>query len=152
MHKVRAFVWYWLPVILWMALIFTGSSDSASFTHSSRIIRPLVLLLFPGMTEEAVEGIVTALRKCAHLTEYALFALLVWRAWRKPVRHDQRPWRWQEAAIALSFAVLYAATDEYHQTFVPSREGCVRDVLIDSVGAVAGLSLLWFSGRLRRRW
>ncbi len=44
-------------------------------------------------------------------------------------------WLWSEAVAALWLAALYAATDEFHQTFVPSREGCLRDVAIDSSGA-----------------
>ena len=152
MHKVRAFIWYWLPVIVWMSLIFAGSGDSSSFHRSSRIIGPIVHWLFPEMPEDSVNHIVTGVRKCAHVCEYALFAWLFWRAWRKPVRHDSRPWRWREAGVALLAAMLYAATDEWHQAFVPSREGCVRDVLIDTSGAAAGLFLLWLLGRWRKRW
>jgi len=47
--------------------------------------------------------------------------------------------------------MFYAASDEFHQTFVPSREGCVRDVMIDTSGALAGLFALWLFGRLRKR-
>ena len=49
-------------------------------------------------------------------------------------------WRLLAAGAALAalwVAVLYAATDEFHQTFVPTREGCLRDVFIDSTGAIA---------------
>jgi VanZ family protein len=56
------------------------------------------------------------------------------------------------AAEALWVAVFYAATDEFHQTFVPSREGCVRDVMIDSTGAIVGLLALWWFGRWRKFW
>src|SRR5579872_5048367 len=118
-----------------MVLIFSASGDSSSFQHSSRIIAPIVRWLFPGCSEETVSEVVTVVRKCAHLTEYAILALLVWRARRKPVRGDTRPWSGTEAMEALWVTVFYATTDEFHQTFVPSREGCVRDVIIDSSGA-----------------
>ena len=97
-------------------------------------------------------GVVTAARKCAHLTEYAVLALLFWRIWRKPVRRELRPWNWRTAGAALLAAALYAGTDEFHQTFVPTREGCFRDVCIDTLGAAAGLMLLWLWGRWRKRW
>ncbi len=106
----------------------------------------------PNLSAEAFRTIVLVIRKCAHLTEYAVLALLVWRAWRKPLWHDTRPWLWSEAGVALWATVLYAATDEFHQTFIPSREGCVRDVLIDSTGAVVGLIALWILGRWRKFW
>src|SRR5690348_14761886 len=78
-QKWRGFLWYWIPVILWMALIFGGSADTGSFQHSSRIIGPILHWLFPDMTPETINRIVTFARKCAHLTEYAILALLFWR-------------------------------------------------------------------------
>lgn len=152
MRKTLNLVRYWLPVVLWMTLIFGFSSDSHSFQRSSRILEPLLRWLFPGMGPDARDEIVFLARKCAHLTVYAVLALLVWRARRKPVRRDPRPWSWREAGVALLVAGLYAATDEFHQTFVPNRDGCVRDVLIDSCGAAAGLFLLWLLGRWRKKW
>src|SRR5579872_6531114 len=135
-----------------MVLIFSASGDSSSFQHSSRIIAPIVRWLFPGCSEETVSEVVTVVRKCAHLTEYAVLALLVWRARRKPAWKDGRPWQWPTAGEALWTAALYAATDEFHQTFIATRDGCVRDVLIDSSGAVAGLFLLWMVGRRLKFW
>jgi len=92
------------------------------------------------------------IRKCAHLTEYAILALLVWRALRKPVRKDVRPWRWSEAGYAILFVALYAASDEIHQFFVPHREGRFADVMIDTAGALFGMLALWFVGRLSKIW
>jgi VanZ family protein len=151
-RKVRGFVFYWLPVIVWMAVIFGASGDQTSFQHSSRIIGPLLHWLFPNISAETTDEIVTAVRKCAHLTEYAALAALVWRARRKPGWRDGRPWQWSQAGEALWAAAFYAATDEFHQTFVPSREGCLRDVLIDTAGAAAGLLVIWILGRWRKLW
>jgi VanZ family protein len=150
--KFRGFIFYWLPVIIWMCAIFTASGDTASYKHSSRIIEPLMHWLFPNASEHTVNLVVLLVRKCAHLTEYGILAVLVWRARRKPFRGDRRPWRWSEAAEGLWVNVFYATTDEFHQTFIPSREGCIRDVLIDSTGAVFGLLLLWLIGRWRKWW
>ena len=150
--KFRAFIKYWLPVLVWMVIIFSASSDTMSFQHSSRILAPIIHWLFPQLSEEKISAIVFFIRKCAHLTEYAVLALLLWRALRKPVRRDPRPWRWVEARLALLFVAIYAATDEFHQLFVPHREASVGDVIIDTAGGVAGLVLLWTIGRLSRHW
>jgi VanZ family protein len=135
-----------------MSLIFTASGDSGSFKRSSRIIAPLLHWLFPNVSPETEDLVVLLARKCAHLTEYAIFAFLAWRACRKPRWRDPRPWLWSQAGVALWFAMFYATTDEFHQTFVPTREGCVRDVMIDSSGAAIGLIALWIFGRLFKRW
>jgi VanZ family protein len=148
----RSFLWYWAPVIVLMTVIFTASTDAGSFNNSSRIIGPFLHWLFPAMSQETIGTIIFYIRKCGHFSEYALLTLLVWRAFRKPAWRDPRPWLWSQAAEALWFAVLYAATDEFHQTFVPTREGCVRDVLIDSSGAVTALLILRLIGRWVKLW
>ena len=152
MPKLKSFFRYWLPVLLWMVLIFGASSDRSSWQHSSRIIGPIVRWLFPQLSQRTVDDIVFVVRKCAHVTEYAIFAMLLWRAIRKPVRQDPRPWKGSEARFGLFLAALYSATDEFHQTFVPNRQGSVWDVLVDTTGAALGLLFLWCIGRWRKRW
>jgi VanZ family protein len=148
----RVLVKYWLPVLVWMSLIFTASGDPGSFQHSSRIIAPILHWLFPHLSGEKVDLIVFAARKCAHLTEFAVLALLIWRVLRRPVKKDPRPWLWPQARLALLWVVLYAASDEFHQLFVPLREARVGDVLIDTSGGLLGLALLWVIGRWRKLW
>ena len=135
-----------------MSLIFLGSSDAHSYQHSSRIIVPLLHWLFPHMSEAHVELIHHLCRKCAHLTEYAVLACFLWRAVRKPVRNDSRPWSWREAAIAVLIVFAYASTDEFHQRFVPTRTPLVSDVFIDTSGAVIGMLVLWAIGYLLNWW
>ena len=135
-----------------MVVIFSASGDSHSYQHSSRLIAPLVKFLFPAISQESLDLMVLYVRKCAHLTEYAILAWLFWRAVRKPVKRDPRPWSWPLAAGAMLFVALYAASDEFHQKFVASRDGSLRDVAIDTTGAVLGMLVFWGLGRWRRRW
>jgi hypothetical protein len=134
-----------------MALIFSASADTKS-VQRSRIIAPILRWLFPHISEETISLIVLAVRKCAHLAEYAILALLFWRALRKSSPSAPRPWSWTQAGWAVFFVTLYAASDEFHQSFVPSREASVRDVLIDTIGAMLGLLLLWTIGCWRKWW
>ena len=152
MTKSRSFLWYWLPVLIWMAVIFSASSDSGSFRHSSSIVGPIVRWLFPNISEEALHSFVVFVRKCAHLTEFAILALLIWRAFRKPVSKDGRPWDWPLAGKTIVFVLLYASSDEFHQLFVPSRQASVVDVMIDTTGGACGLLLLWALGRWLAWW
>ena len=135
-----------------MALIFSASGDIKSFHHSSRIIGPVVHWLFPDLTERQVARIVYWVRKCAHVAEYALLAALAWRALRKPEANNPRPWLWKHAAIALGIVFAYAATDEWHQVFVPNRLGSFTDVMIDTLGGALGLGFIWLAGRVCKRW
>ena len=143
---------YWLPLLVWMLVIFTASGDRMSFDHSSRIIGPFLHWLLPHLSDAAVHAVIVIVRKGAHVTEYAVLALLLWHALRKPPEPNTPAWRWSQAGLALALAALYAAGDEIHQTFVPSRQGSVWDVLLDTTGAAIGLLCLWAIGRLRKRW
>lgn len=151
-HFFRKFVWYWLPLLLWMAVIFTASGDARSSQRSSLYFDPLMHWLFPWMPQTQVDAWHYAFRKLCHMIEYAVLAVLAWRAIRQPVRGDQRPWRWDEAGLALSLSLLYAATDELHQVFIPTRTGQISDVLVDVVGGAGGLAVLWCSGKAVKRW
>jgi len=151
MPKMQSLLMRWVPVLVWMGVIFSASSDGMSFQHTSRIIGPLVQWLFPQLSDETVHAIVVCVRKCAHLTEYAALALLLWRALRKPPAAESRRWQWPTAGLALALVALYATSDEIHQAFVPSREGSVRDVLLDTLGGTLGLLCLWAVVRWRKR-
>lgn len=141
--RAANFVRYWLPVLVWMLLIFGFSSDPKSYQHSSTFFEPLMRWLFPRMPQQTILEIHHLFRKTCHLPEYAILAGLVWRAVRKPVKSDARPWNWTEAGFALSMVFTYAATDELHQVFVPTRTALVSDVLIDTSGGLTLLVLLW---------
>jgi VanZ family protein len=104
------------------------------------------------MSEAGIGTCVLVIRKCAHITEYALFAILMWRALRQHTRQDRRPWSWREPKWALGCVFAYACVDEFHQLFVPGRGPSAYDVLLDTLGGAAGLWLLWRVGKLSKRW
>ena len=146
--SISSFIRYWLPVLAWMALIFTASADAKSYQHSSTLFEPLLHWLFPRMSQPTVELLHHLFRKCGHLTEYAVLALILWRAIHQPDKNNPRAWRWDEAGLALAAVFLYAASDEFHQIFVPTRTPLISDVMIDTLGGAAGLLLLWTGGKI----
>lgn len=142
----------WGLVFLWMTLIFVGSTDLLSTQHTSRFIGPFLRWLIPGVTDETISWVQLAARKTAHATEYAALAVLFWRALNGVSLGRLRPWPARWAWWSWGLATCYAVTDEFHQSFVGSRQGQVTDVLIDSAGAAAGVGVIWWFGRLRQRW
>jgi VanZ family protein len=133
--------WWW-PAVMVMIFIFLGSTDLGAMSHQSRFLGPFLRWL--GLGEAAALGIILAIRKLAHLTEFAVLGVLVWRGWRqRPAFRPAVAWPWPAALIPLAICVGYALLDEFHQSFVPSRGASLGDVLIDSGGAAIGLALLW---------
>ena len=148
----RSALKFWLLPVIWMAVIFTASSDTQSAHHSSILFEPLLRWLFPQLSQSRVEEIHHLFRKCAHLAEYAVLAMLFWRAIRQPQKNTARPWHWPEAGLALALVFLYAASDEFHQIFVATRTAQVSDVVVDTLGGAIGLLLLWLIGKAFKRW
>jgi VanZ family protein len=124
----------WLPVVLWMALMFFASTDLMSAEHTSRILTPLLRWMNPDISPAAIARAHLFLRKAAHVTEYAILTGLLFRALRGSL--DGFWWR---AAMALAPALIFAPADEFHQSFVASRTASLGDVLIDYSGAIAGV-------------
>lgn len=130
----------WLPVIAWMTLIFLLSHQDK---EESQGIGDFFVMIFEFLRLDPLQmeawGVPHLIRKCAHVFEYCVLFLLMHR-----LIHHYHP---KPASLWYSLAIcaFYAATDEYHQTFIPGRAGQLADVGIDTFGAT--LALLW-----RRRW
>jgi VanZ family protein len=110
----------WLPTLLMILVIFWFSAQPGS-----------ELLPFDWADK--------ILKKGGHMVGYALLALLYWRAFE---------WKEERRWIAWLLAVLYAVTDEFHQSFVPGRYPSIWDILIfDNFGALISL---WLANTYRK--
>ena len=116
--------------------MFFGSTDLMSADHTSRFLTPFLRWLNPAISPEALAQSHFYVRKAAHVTEYAILSGLLFRARRGPPGSF-----WPRAAFAFFFALLFAATDEWHQSFVHTRTASLGDVCIDILGAIVGLFL-----------
>jgi VanZ family protein len=134
---VSSFVKYWVPVFGWMLLIFLASGDLMSAEHTSRFLVPFLLWLKPDISVESLTLAHICVRKAAHLTEYAILALLLCRA---VFRGTKLTWSRSTMFVgAWSACVLMATGDEFRQSFVESRGASPWDVMLDSAGAIFGL-------------
>lgn len=137
----RRTLWCWGPVVIWMVVIFIGSS------HSN-----VVLSESPSRDN--------LMKNLGHIIEYALLGFLIFRALsskKGDTLTSRYVWLW-----SLTGAILYGVTDEVHQMFVPTRTAYLGDILMDGVGAGMGvlfaiivytsLSDKFFSERLRNKF
>jgi VanZ family protein len=134
---MKSFLKYWLPLLIWLCVIFVGSTNGTSAEHTSRYIVPFLLWLKPGISPMTIWTILVLARKCAHVSEYAVLALLLWRALRSVPALRTKTFI-VFGAVLVGCAVV-AASDEFHQTFVKSRTPSGRDVLLDVTGALLGV-------------
>src|SRR5437667_7996983 len=130
------------------AIIFLGSTDMLSAEHTSRFLVPFLRWIDPQISLAALNAIQLGIRNLGHLAEYAILAMLLWRALREGIR-----WQMKMSLLFLVAALasaIFAASDEFHQSFVPSRTASTNDVMIDNCGALIGLLIcLAFAARKR---
>ena len=127
----------WLPVVVWLAVVSAFSTEMFSDSNTRAWLALLLNKISPGWTSQHPHLFAVlhhCVRKAAHFTEYALLAVLIWRA-------VIATWRRASPAYTSSFAAcfLYAVLDELHQSFVETRTPSKLDVGIDLAGAIAGL-------------
>ena len=137
-----------MPAILWMTIIFLGSSDMLSAEHTSRFLVPFLRWLDPQISFATLNAIQLGIRKLGHLTEYAILAMLLWRA-----LHGGTRWQMKMSIlflVAVLACAIFAASDEFHQSFVPSRTPSPQDVMIDICGALLGLAVCRMFARRKR--
>lgn len=134
----------WAAVLLWMGLIFYLSSQPAvqSDSLSIGILHTIMGVLgrfIPGLAYDT--GLLNhILRKATHFSAYLVLGILVLNAiWKMKALWKMKACRFRPSVLALGICVLYAASDEFHQLFVPGRGAQVTDVLIDSAGSLVGL-------------
>jgi hypothetical protein len=129
MNGMRKLFLRWGPAIGMMALIFFVSSQPKADIPQFGVWDLLV-------------------KKAAHMFGYGLLAVAVLRGVR-----GEAPFAGKQIVWALMWTLLYALTDEYHQTFVAGRGGTLIDVGVDALGALVGLAIRLGWARLfpRRR-
>ena len=142
----------WLAALLWMALIAIESTDTFSSEHTGRLLYPLLHFLM-GLDVARFEVVHHYLRKIGHFVGFFTLSFFLFRAWRATLRLPWAPrWALRWSAIAFCMSALVASLDEWHQTFIPSRTGAVKDVVLDSCAALTAqvLIFLYLSWKPRR--
>ncbi len=129
-----------------MLVIYLMSTGLFSAEKTSRIVEPILYLVFPGISQDSVTLVHGLIRKMAHITEYFILGLLLFKAFRGT---SQQEWRLKWAVWAVAVAAFYALTDEFHQSFVATRTASVTDVSIDAVGAAMAQLVNIFTYRRR---
>lgn len=118
---------YWLPAVLYMALIFYMSSNPAP---------------------EAIRRVPIYFDiKIVHIVEYAVLSLLYFFALDRTAKI---PLTWK-LIYSIALAFLYGLTDELHQVFVPARSAKLIDAFADLIGAAIAQVFVWIAGRYNSR-
>ena len=144
-RKKTGMIWL-IFTIIWMSVIFSFSAkkavESEGMSHSvgkeiGRLIVPQFTSWSEDKQEQFAEKIDFPVRKCAHASEYAVLGVLMLGT-AYSFAEDQGK---KNRLLCWCAGTAYAATDEFHQLFVPGRSCQFRDVCIDSAGILTGIVL-----------
>ncbi len=135
----------WIAAILWLIVIAIESTAMLSAHNTGRILYPILHFLF-GIDRMHFGYWHFYIRKSGHVFGYGTLSILLFRAWRATLPTlNNVSWTFRWANISILGTALVASLDEWHQSFIPSRTGTVRDVVLDTCAGIAAqvLVLLW---------
>lgn len=129
----------------WAATIFRLSTVTYSNWFTAWLLHQIFDFLHITISPSAFLALHNFIRKLAHVTEYTMFALLLYGSFR-----GGRDLAWRARTALLCFAITagYSLTDEFHQWFVPGRGASLVDCGIDTSGAAFGLLAIYLRHRL----
>ncbi len=133
--------WFrWALVVLWCIQIFYFTALPVyNDEHTRGFLTKLLTDILPNHDKAVWIGIIDYLvRKSAHITVFGILALLF------KLAIENRP---KSYIYSWVFTAFYAATDEYHQSFVHGRTASIFDCLYDAAGALLFLAVLFFISR-----
>lgn len=116
---------YWIPPILWMVFIFSLSSRQSIEISEEFFINFVIF-------------------KTLHMLEYAFLYFLFFRAFYTYSYKNKK----YAFIFAIAATLIFAVSDEFHQSFIPSRQGSLRDIGIDSIGI--GLSFMYTKNNIEK--
>jgi VanZ family protein len=141
--QVHAFLWR-ATAIAWAGLIFFLSTGGFGGSFTQWLLMQILDILHVHVSQASFATLHHLVRKCAHMTEYAIFAMLIYGSAAEP---DPFRWRPRRALYSVLAAAVYSVGDEFHQMFVPGRGPSLWDCGIDTIGAALGVLLFWVRGR-----
>jgi VanZ family protein len=151
-HSTSQILRYWLPAILWLAVIAIESFELSGNVTGGWLMHVLGWMHIH-LSGTAFAELHHILRKTGHVTGYGILCLLLFRAWFHTLLAASRlgNLRSRCAALALSVTLLTAILDEWHQSFDPTRTSSPWDVGLDMCGAILFLCFALFVFRSWRQ-
>lgn len=116
----KRFLVFWLPLIIWAIIIFGFSANPTTQVSEVR-------------WQDFV------FKKFVHVVEYGVLATLIYRAFVNSGVDKKKAGYW-----AAGLAIIYGITDEFHQSYTPTREPTLRDVIFDTIGALLAVYSIWY--------
>jgi len=132
---------YWLPPLVWMAIIFPVGNKAIGSPFLWRINRSFWVWLLPETGIPISDVAYVVIRKTLHFIEYGILAFLLYRGFRAGA---EKKWHPNWAVYAGTIAISYGFLDEFLQSFVPNRNGSFIDALINTAGIASMLGLIFW--------
>lgn len=126
-------------LIIWMITVFCFSNQQGETSGgtSGKVIKAILKIFTKDVSEEKIQKLQLPIRKLAHFTIFAIggvLAIMMLNQYNIPLI--------QKIMYSQLIITIYAATDEFHQKFIPGRTASIWDVLIDSAGALTAILII----------
>lgn len=118
-------IWWIIAILLCCMIFYFTGTQSSTGSNTQHIIEKLT-----GLSPDQASKVNFIFRKATHITTFGFLGVCFFMSLRK------------RAFLAWEITTIYAATDEYHQSFVPGRTASFKDVIIDSCGCIIAIFIV----------
>lgn len=153
MKKYKRKIIFGILIVFWMIIIFLFSNQNGdvSSSKSQKIVDIIIKIFIKDFDtyslvrqKELLSKLSFFVRKCAHMCEYAILALLVFFF----LTDNLKLFRY---VIPIIVCFIYACSDEFHQSFIGGRGPSFKDVMIDTLGSVLIIVCLFVFFFIRKK-
>ncbi|GAA0123962.1 MAG: VanZ family protein [Clostridium argentinense] len=133
----------WLLLIAWMGIIFWFSHQpSVQSDEQSYLV--ISILRTIGINFNSIFGQLSnfIIRKLGHFTEYFILSILFYNLLKEYFKFKST------ILLSILFVFIYACSDEIHQLFIVGRQGSIRDVVLDTVGGIISMIIVYVKNKV----
>ncbi len=141
---LSAYIW-WATTLAWTVNIYLLSTETFGTSLTRWLLGEILGILNLEVSAGTFHLMHHVMRKAAHVTEYGIYALLLYGSMGGG--RDFR-WQWRRAAFCAAIAGAFSLTDELHQAFVPGRTASIMDSALDAGGAILGMAGVYVAQRV----
>lgn len=129
-----------LASVAWVLVISSFSTSSFGANKTASYIEVYLREILPTFQTSTIHLIHIAIRKLGHFVEFGIFAALVFGIFAA----RKATWKINWLLFSIIIVIIIALLDEYHQSFVRNRSASLQDSLVDILGGLIALLMLWW--------
>lgn len=148
--KTKKIIYLILIVLCMTSIYLFSNKNSTSSNNTSKKVVNSIVTIYENITNKKINKnqIINKLnypiRKLAHYSVYFILGIFIYKLILLTKQKHKE-------LITLSICLIYACLDEFHQLYISGRTGQLKDVLIDTLGSLTAITIIYLLDKIRKK-